>query len=89
MGIKRTDINLDAGMAYLGRTKNGKPRWFRLSPELVEMLKELPTKEGEPKVFWMFTANALTVAVSRAIKRAGLQDFRLHDLRYVLSLIMC
>jgi integrase len=45
-------------------------------------MKSLPKQKDNPMVFWQFSDNALSVALSRAIKRAGLSDFRLHDLRH-------
>jgi integrase len=85
MNLEHTDLDFERGVAYLPKTKNGKPRWFRLGPEIIELLKGLDVQQGNPKVFWQFTRNNLSVTVKRAVRRAGIQDFRLHDLRHTFA----
>jgi integrase len=73
MNLKPTDLDSEKGVGYLPKTKNGKPRWFYLSQDIITVLKDLPRKQGEPRLFWQFSANALTVAFRRAVKRAVLK----------------
>ena len=48
----------------------------------MRILEKFPHKAEDDSVFWMFTANALTVAFSRAVRKAKISDFHLHDLRH-------
>jgi integrase len=81
MNLKHSDVNLDSRIVYLGKTKTGKNRWMPLTPDVVQLIKGLPRRVGDHRVFPFFTPNALSVAVKRAIRKAKIPDFRLHDLR--------
>jgi integrase len=83
--LEWTDLDFRKGVGYLKKTKPRKPRWFFLTGEMVECLKSIPRIKGNPKVFSTFTPNALTMAIRRAAKAAGLADFRLHDLRHTFA----
>lgn len=66
------------------RSKAPETRTIPASPRVQEILKGLtrPTGKGH-HVFGGITANALTQQFKRALRRAGLEDFRFHDLRHV------
>ena len=67
------------------RTKNGTPRGVPLNVDAVEVLKEQRGKhprfcftyEGQP-----LRADVTNTAWHSALKRAGIKDFRFHDLRH-------
>lgn len=68
--------------AHLPETKNGLHRTVPLTPLAVRTLERLlQDSEGEGYVFAV-NANAVHQAWVRHINRAGLRDFRLHDLRH-------
>lgn len=74
-------IDLDRRTALLPETKNGYARVVPLSWHAVSVLQSLgPTARGP--VFGSLTGEAVKRAFIRAVRRAGLEDFRFHDLRH-------
>lgn len=74
------DVDLDRRIATLRDTKNGTDRSIGLSPRAVSALKSLPkTKDG--RVFPL-TSNAVRLAWCRALRQAGIEGLRFHDLRH-------
>jgi len=86
MGLEHADLNSQTGMGWIAKTKGGsrtgKGRWVRFTPDMVELLQAQPRQKDNRRIFWTFTANQLSVEIGRAVKRAGLENFRLHDLRH-------
>jgi len=74
------NVNLPRCTAYLPDTKNGESRTVPLSSRAVAILSGLP-RSIAGRVF-PITANALKIAFERATRRAGIGDFRFHDLRH-------
>ena len=86
--ITRYDINFDKGTLHLPKTKNGSPRTIGLSPRAMEVLKSLPvTVDGSyfksPFKSNDNLGNLVSKAFARAVKEAGIKDFRLHDVRHM------
>ena len=87
MGLKWGDVDLEAGVARLGRTKNGDRRTLVLLPQVVEALKPFASKDagrfvfGSPATQYRNPAS-LDTAWRKALARAGIEDFRFHDLRH-------
>jgi integrase len=74
-------------VARLYETKNGEVRGVPLSWDAVDILTHLPVQsdaEGERvgRVFPDLTPEALKRSFIRACERAGVEDFRFHDLRH-------
>ena len=92
LSIDWPQTNLEERMIRLraDQTKNGKPRDVPLSKLATETLRSLQKKTGRKHfVFDDLTADAIKKCWQRACDRAGIKDFRFHDLRHerVSSLI--
>lgn len=74
------NIDLDNRTVFLPLTKNGDSRLVPLSPRALEVLRQL--KATHSRVFPALTGNAVRLAWERLKRRAGLVDFRFHDLRH-------
>lgn len=86
LSLKWRQIDLAAGVATLGKTKNGDRRTLVLLPQLVEALKPL---QGDRDRFVFGSVSSryqLPAAVDSAwrdaVARAKIPDFRFHDLRH-------
>jgi integrase len=71
---------------FVPKSKNGQPRHIQLNSTAIELLKSVPSTNGNPYIFPAPTTGRPMPHVffpwDRIRKRAGLQDFRLHDLRH-------
>jgi integrase len=79
------DIDFDRGVAHLRETKAGEPRSIALTPEVVALLQSIkknPVGPAEGSLWSQRDPRSWSRAVARAIRRAGLKDLRLHDLRH-------
>ena len=80
LSLKWTNVDLEAGTAFLPVTKNGHPRSVPLSPQALSVLSALPRREGD--FVFPISANSLRLAWERVKRRAGVKDLRFHDLRH-------
>jgi integrase len=85
------EINLASAVWRIPDSKNGDPVVVALVPEAVEILKARDP-EGEKKTGFVFPADSKTGYLSppakrwqALLKRAGMADFRIHDLRRSLG----
>jgi integrase len=85
------EINLPSAVWRIPDTKNGDPVVVALVPEAVEILKAR-NPDGEKKTGFVFPADSKTGYLSppakrwqALLKRAGMADFRIHDLRRSLG----
>lgn len=84
-GLEWNRVDLDRRTAWLNRTKNGTPRGVPLNVDAVAVLQEQIGKHdqfcftyrGQP-IRWDLTNTAWI----STIKKAGIEDFRFHDLRH-------
>jgi integrase len=84
-GLEWNRVDLERKTAWLDRTKNGTPRGVPLNSDAVAVLEgEIGrhprvcfTYEGQP-IRWELT----NTAWHNALRRAGITDFRFHDLRH-------
>jgi integrase len=74
------NIDFRRRTAHLPETKNGEARTVPLSSRAIAVLTAL-TQSMDGRVF-PITANALKLAFERAVKHAGIEDLRFHDLRH-------
>jgi len=80
LGLEWKHINLDTRVAHLPLTKNGESRDVPLSTPAVETLKSL--QAGKDGRVFAVAPNAVRLAWERLVRRAGLADLHLHDLRH-------
>ena len=84
-GLEWNRVDLRRKTAWLNQTKNGTPRGVPLNEDAIEVLREQIgnnlqycfTYEGEP-IKWGLTNSAWHTA----LRTAGIEDFRFHDLRH-------
>lgn len=74
-------VDLERRTALLPETKNGHARVVPLSSKAMTVLNGLIPRPTGP-VFPDVTSEAIKRAFIRAARRAGLEDFRFHDLRH-------
>ncbi len=79
-GLLWKHVDLEKRVALLPMTKNGEARIVPLSGTAVEVLKALP-RSIDGRTFGT-TYEAVHLAFVRACRRAGINDFRFHDLRH-------
>lgn len=76
-GLLWSDVDVSAGHALLRRTKNGQMRGVPLTRNVIAALAALPRGE-DPRVF----PAEQTKAFLTALRRAGIKNFRWHDMRH-------
>ena len=74
-------IDLNRRTAHLPDTKNGESRTVPLSTTAVQVLRTLP-RSLHGQVSPGVTTEAIKRAYIRAVRRAGIEDLRFHDLRH-------
>lgn len=80
LGLKRADIDKAKRTAWLKETKNGEPRAVPLTSRALEIIKALPSSTTGLVI--PVEKQSLHGAFARACKRAGIDDYRWHDLRH-------
>jgi len=74
-------IDLNRRTAHLPDTKNGESRTVPLSTTAVRVLRTLP-RSLHGQTFPGVTTEAIKRAYIRAVRRAGIENLRFHDLRH-------
>lgn len=82
---KWSDVDWDAGTLFVGLTKNGEPLLAPLGDAAMERLKSIPRIPNNPHIICGRRAGrpltGLGRPLRRVLRRAGLQNLRVHDLR--------
>lgn len=73
-------VDLDRRVAHVPITKTGVPRDLPLSTRAVETLRALGPKNEGP--VFSVQPNAVRLSWDRLVRRAGIEDLNLHDLRH-------
>jgi integrase len=84
-GLEWSSVDLERSTAWLNRTKNGTPRGVPLNRDAVAVLEA--EKGKHPDYCFTYRGEPIRWGVCNtgwleAVKRAGLTDFRFHDLRH-------
>lgn len=79
LSLKWSDVDFEARTAYLPETKNLRPRKLSLRSDLIELMVLLPRKtENVFDLKYSYLADLWRAACTEA----GIEDFRIHDLRH-------
>ncbi len=85
LSAKWSDIDWDMGTLYIGLTKNGDDLLAPLSEAAMDRLRIIPRVSGNPHIICGRKRGghlkSLANALKRVVKRAGLENIRVHDLR--------
>lgn len=82
LGLTWKDVDLKRGYIALDKTKNNERRTIPVGDTLRQVFESLPRHLHSEKVFPNINGNMVTMAFRRACKRAGIEDFKLHDCRH-------
>ena len=83
LGLTWADVNLRERTVTLKHTKNNELRVVPINDTLLAEFRALPRPLApQAQIFDGWTRQALTMAFRRATRRAGIADFRFHDLRH-------
>jgi len=85
LGLEWNRVDLKRETAWLNQTKNGTPRGVPLNKSAVNVLQEQVGKH--PRFCFTYHGEPIRYNISNhawiaAVKKAGLEDFRFHDLRH-------
>jgi integrase len=86
--LRWEDVDLERGLAYCGRTKNGDPKSLPLVPAVIDQLRGFA---AAPKAFVFGTSAsgarpyAFDSRWRQALKAAKIRNFRFHDLRHTCA----
>jgi integrase len=87
--LRWQDVDLERGLLRVAKTKNRQPRGLPVVGEVLERLRAYATRPPHP--VWLFPRQdgrapvLIEQAWRTARKRAGLTDFRFHDLRHTAA----
>ena len=76
------NVHLGKRYVHLIDTKNGDSRDVPLSPQALELLRDLPKDIREDQVVFPLHFEALKSSLRRACSKACISDIRFHDLRH-------
>lgn len=79
--LRKNDVDFNRRIAIFRDTKNGDDRAVPLSKHAVEVLRQLDNSAVGPYLFPV-TRTVITRAWRHILKRAGITNFRFHDLRH-------
>lgn len=84
-GLEWERVDMERSTAWLNQTKNGTPRGVPLNRDAVAVLKAQVGKHS--RFCFTFKGESIRYQVSNsawltAVRKAGIQDFRFHDLRH-------
>jgi len=88
LGLKWKQVDLNHGFILLDTTKNGERKEIPIDDTLQEMFNEMPHSIESIHVFTDRDGNpykSIKHSFSTALRKAGIHDFRFHDLRHTFA----
>jgi integrase len=87
LNMRWANIDFKARTLFIPKTKIGVSRVIPLSGGAIAILQSMPRKiGGGERVFYCWKqADSFEKTFSRAVKKAGLEDFKFHDLRHTAT----
>lgn len=87
LGLEWRHVDLENQLAYLRETKNGRPRSISLADSVITELRALQQNHHPSKALVFASKTAfgridMKKAWQQALKRAGIENCRVHDLRH-------
>jgi integrase len=80
LSLTRSTVDWPNRLANVENTKSGKPAHVPLNDAALDALRSLPTRmDGR---LFPYNGDQMSAAFKRAVQRAGIVNFRLHDLRH-------
>jgi len=88
LGLRWLDVDIANHRVLLPQTKNGEGRIVYLNQSASAALRSLPfgaETKATDRLFQGIAPEQVSVAFARACRKAGIEDFRLHDLRHTAA----
>jgi integrase len=82
LAARWVDVELTKRTMHIPQAKNGHSRTIPLTARALDILRALKSQDGEEGEIFKTTEDAVKMAWRRIMRRAGLPDFRYHDLRH-------
>jgi integrase len=86
LSLRWTQVNLETGIIHLPKTKNHNPRNIKMNQTVKKTLSNIE-KKGE-FVFCKVNGERFSILpgpFEEVVKKAGIEDFRFHDLRHTFA----
>jgi integrase len=85
LSLNRNAIDWANRIVTLETTKNGERRHVFLNDAALGALRSLPLPIDSASCLFPLNPNQVSMAIRRVLKRSGIADFRLHDLRHTFA----
>jgi integrase len=86
LSLRWSNIDLQNGFGVIEEDKRHKEKIITLNSDVVALLQTLPRHDSDDRVFfWVPSGDAVTWAFAKAVKKTGVVNFRLHDLRHTAA----
>jgi integrase len=86
LSLRWSNVDLVNGFGVIEEDKRHKEKIITLNSDVIALLKTLPRHATNDRVFfWIPSGAALSMAFGDAVKKTGVVNFRLHDLRHTAA----
>ena len=88
LNLKKEDIDFNQRLIFIKNSKNGKPRDIPMSEPAYKALKSCSSQSNSQYVFTDENGQRVVnirTGFNNALKRAGIDNFRFHDLRHTFA----